>query len=68
MRYLLAASSISALMFSTAEVFASGNDDLLRAIRERSGKPIKKVGPVISRPVLLRWPNLSRLKNQNLEI
>lgn len=53
LRYLLAASSISALMFSTAEVFASGNDDLLRAIRERSGKPIKKVVPVISSPVLL---------------
>lgn len=52
LKYLLAASSISTLILSTSEVFASGNDDLLRAIRERRGKPIKKVGPIISGPVL----------------
>lgn len=60
LRYLLAASSISALMFSTAEVFASGNDDLLRAIRERSGKPIKKVGPIISGPVLFSTDQIQK--------
>jgi hypothetical protein len=65
LRYLLAASSISALMFSTAEVFASGNDDLLRAIRERSGKPIKKVGPVISSPVLLPAEQIQKTLEEN---
>ena len=52
LRYLLAASSISALMFSTSEVFASGNGDLLEAIRKRAGKPLKKEGPVVSGPAI----------------
>ncbi len=53
LKYLLAASSISTLMFSTSEVFASGNGDLMDAIRNRAGKPINKVSSVISGPVLL---------------
>ena len=40
-------------MFSTSEVFASGNGDLMDAIRNRAGKPINKVSSVISGPVLL---------------
>ena len=40
LKYLLAASSISTLMFSTPEVFASGNDALLEAIKNSGGKPI----------------------------
>ncbi len=51
-KYLLAASSISALMFSTSTVFASSKGDLLEAIRSRAGKPAKKEGTVISGPVL----------------
>jgi outer membrane autotransporter protein len=52
LKYLLAASSISALMFSTSTVFASGNTtkDLLASIK--AGKALKKVGPVVSSPVL----------------
>ena len=65
LKYLLAASSISALMFSTSTVFASGNDDLLRAIRERSGKPIKKVGPIISGPVLLPAEQIQKTLEEN---
>ena len=53
LKYLLAASSISTLMFSTSEVFASGNGELMDAIRNRAGKPINKVSSVISGPVLL---------------
>jgi outer membrane autotransporter protein len=65
LKYLLAASSISALMFSTSTVFASGNDDLLRAIRERSGKPIKKVSPVVSSPVLLPAEQIQKTLEEN---
>jgi chromosome segregation ATPase len=52
LKYLLAASSISTLMFSTPEVFASGNHALREAIKNRDGKPIKKVSSVISGPLL----------------
>jgi len=65
LKHLLAASSISALMFSTSTVFASGNDDLLRAIRERSGKPIKTVGPIISGPVLLPAEQIQKTLEEN---
>ena len=65
LKYLLAASSISTLILYTPEVSASGNDDLLRAIRERSGKPIKKVGPVISSPVLLPAEQIQKTFEEN---
>ena len=61
LKYLLAASSISALMFSTSTVFASGNTtkDLLASIK--AGKALKKVGPVVSRPVLFLSNKLKKL-------
>ncbi|MBM3467389.1 MAG: hypothetical protein FJX70_06135 [Alphaproteobacteria bacterium] len=65
LKYLLAASSISALMFSTSTVFASGNlpKDLLASIN--AGKALKKVDPVISSPVLLSAEQIQKTLEEN---